>query len=303
MSVRLRIPNLSLKETLECGQFFRYTKVDDRYLVSASDRIFWLWQRGDLLFSEGADEAFLVRFFRLTDPFDEILRSIDRDPFIRRAIESSRGLRLLRQDPWECLVSFLCSSAKAIPHIRAVVEGLCGLSEPRVISGNICSSSFPEPQRLRDGHRLREVGVGFRTKYLVEVGKRVDRRWLWSLKGLPYREARGALTRLPGVGKKIADCVLLYSLDFLEAFPIDTWIAKGLCRAYFGGRRVGMKAMEAYVSTHFGPFAGYAQLYLYHHWRRYPWRGGMKGGFSRGLSRNAEGEAFSAGEKVGEISS
>lgn len=267
MILQLRIPDLSLQDTLECGQFFRYTKVDDRYLVSASNQIFWLWQRDGSLFCEGADEAFLIRFFRLEDPFDQILQSIGRDPLVHQAVERHRGLRLLRQDPWECLVSFLCSSAKRVSHIRTVVETLCGLSGRKLTLNNICSCSVPEPQALRNGRRLERAGAGFRARYLKEVSRRVDRGWLWALKALPYEEARRRLKDLPGVGGKIADCVLLYSLDFLEAFPIDTWIAKGLCQAYFKGRRVGMKTMETFVRTRFGPFAGYAQLYLYHHWR------------------------------------
>jgi N-glycosylase/DNA lyase len=75
---------------------------------------------------------------------------------------------------------------------------------------------------------------------------------------------------LSGVGKKVADCVLLYSLDFLEAFPMDTWIKKGLQRDYLNGKRVGEKALESFLSDHFGPYAGYAQLYLYHYWRNQP---------------------------------
>ena len=90
-----------------------------------------------------------------------------------------------------------------------------------------------------------------------------------ALKDLSYPDAWKALMSLPGVGKKVADCVLLYSLDFLEAFPIDTWIKKGLGDAYFDGRRVGEKRMEAFVSNYFGPYAGYAQLYLYHFWRHH----------------------------------
>jgi N-glycosylase/DNA lyase len=88
------------------------------------------------------------------------------------------------------------------------------------------------------------------------------------LKELPYEEARRSLTNLSGVGKKVADCVLLYSLDFLEAFPIDTWIKKGLQQAYFGGKQVREKEMETFGAKHFGRFAGYAQLYLYYLWRR-----------------------------------
>ena len=98
----------------------------------------------------------------------------------------------------------------------------------------------------------------------------MDRNQLLSLKGLSYREAREQLMRLSGVGKKVADCTLLYSLDFLEAFPMDTWIKKGLQKIYFKGKKAGEKTMEEFVSHHFGPYAGYAQLYLYHFWRHFP---------------------------------
>jgi N-glycosylase/DNA lyase len=98
----------------------------------------------------------------------------------------------------------------------------------------------------------------------------MDRNQLILLKDLPYKTAREKLMRLSGVGKKVADCTLLYSLDFLEAFPMDTWIKKGLQKIYFRGRNAGEKAMEEFVFNHFGPYAGYAQLYLYHFWRNHP---------------------------------
>jgi N-glycosylase/DNA lyase len=105
---------------------------------------------------------------------------------------------------------------------------------------------------------------------LIEAGRCIDRNHLFALKGLSYRDARQRLMGLSGIGKKVADCILLYSLNFLEAFPIDTWIKKGLQRVYFNGNKVGEKAMEEFVSAHFGPCAGYAQLYLYHFWRNHP---------------------------------
>jgi len=270
MTARLQVETFSLKDTLECGQFFRYTKVADVYIVQASDRIFSLWQKGECLFCEGVEESFLIDFFRLDDDLDRILKEIDRDSAIHRAIERYRGMRLIRQDPWECLVSFLCSSAKAIPHIRCILELLCKSCGKRIVFGNQIVYCFPEPSYLRDPHQLEAVRAGFRADYLIKASRQIDREQLMSLKKLPYQEARGRLMELPGVGRKIADCVLLYSLDFLQAFPIDTWIAKGLQKVYFGGKRVGEKKMEQFVSNHFGPFAGYAQLYLYHYWRNNP---------------------------------
>jgi N-glycosylase/DNA lyase len=267
MSGRLRIPLFSLSDTLECGQFFRFTKAMDSYLVQSSNRIFSLHQEGDSLLYEGVDESFLIHFFRLDEDLGSILEEIDRDPVIHKVIQKYRGLRLIRQDPWECLMSFLCSSAKAIPHIRSMIEALCKSSGKRILWGNYLGYEFPEPHCIETPLQLESVRAGFRTGYLLKASQCIDKGQLLALKGLSYKDARQALMGLSGVGKKIADCTLLYSLDFLEAFPVDTWIKKGLQKVYFSGRRVGEKGMEDFVSNHFGPLAGYAQLYLYHFWR------------------------------------
>ena len=239
----------------------------ENYIVQSSDRIFSIWQKGDTVFYEGVEEPFLTYFFRLDEDFDVMLKEMDKDSFIHRAIQKHRGMRLIRQDPWECLLSFLCSSAKAIPHIRCLIESLCRSSGKRIPFGNYIGYGFPEPRGIQPSLQLESVKAGFRTGYLLKASRCMNRDQLLALKGLPYKDARKTLMGLSGVGKKVADCTLLYSLDFLEAFPIDTWIRKGLQEVYFNGRRVGEKAMEEFASDHFGAYAGYAQLYLYHYFR------------------------------------
>ena len=233
MTSRLRIPYFSLQHTLECGQFFRFTKVLDTYIIQSSDRIFSLRQRGEFLFYEGIEEPFLIQFFRLDEDLDSIYKEIDHDPVIHQAIEKYRGLRMIRQDPWECLISFLCSSAKAISHIRSMIEVLCKSSGRKISWGNYMGYGFPEPHCIETPLQLEPVKAGFRTKYLVKASQCIDRSHLLSLRSLSYKEAREQLMNLSGVGKKVADCTLLYSLDFLEAFPMDTWIKKGLQEIYF----------------------------------------------------------------------
>ena len=269
MTSRLRIPRFSVQPTLECGQFFRFTKILDTYILQSSDRIFSLRQGGDFLFYEGVEESFLVNFFRLDEDLDLIYNEIDRDPFIHAAIEKYQGLRMIRQDPWECLICFLCSSAKAISHIRAMIEVLCKSSGSKVSWGNFIGYQFPEPHCIETPLQLEPVRAGFRTKYLVKASQCIDRSRLLALKSLPYKEAREELMRLSGVGKKVADCTLLYSLDFLQAFPMDTWIKKGLREIYFKGRKTSERTMEEFVSDHFGRYAGYAQLYLFQFWRHH----------------------------------
>jgi len=267
-TLQLKIHPFSLKDTLESGQFFRFTKVSDSYLVQCYDRMFVLWQKGDTLFSDGVEESFIRRLFRLEDDFDSILGEIDRDSIIRQAIQKYLGMRLIRQDPWECLFSFLCSSAKRVDHIRCMIESLCRCSGRKIRFGNNITYGFPEPLSIKTSHSLGRIGAGFRTSYLADANQCIDRKQLLNLKKLPYREARQELMRLSGVGGKIADCILLYSLDFLEAFPIDTWMRKGLQRVYFHGKKATEKEMEEFAANHFGPYAGYAQLYLYHYWRQ-----------------------------------
>ncbi len=268
MSGSIRLWPFSLKDTLESGQFFRFTKVEDSYLIQSHGKIFILSQKGDQLFYEGIEREFLIQFLRLEEDLSHILKEIDRDHIIHQAILKYSGMRLIRQDPWECLLSFLCSSAKNITHIRTIVELLCQKSGKKIKFRNFIGYEFPESNRLRDCGLLESIGAGFRKNYLIEAGKSIDRNKLLSLKDLPYQEARRNLISHSGVGKKIADCVLLYSLDFLESFPIDTWIKKGLQQFYFKGKRVGESEIEKFVYNHFGPYAGYAQLYLYHFWRK-----------------------------------
>ncbi len=268
MTSRIRVEHFSLRDSLECGQFFRFLKVEEAYLIQTSDRIFSVRQKGDLLYYDGVEESFLIRFFRLDEERETLLKEIDVDPVIHGAIKRYPGLRLIRQDPWECLVSFLLSSAKKISHIRCLIESLCRACGERTIYRAFFGYGFPEPSSLRDAQLLKEVGAGFRTTFLVHTAGQVDRGDLIRLRELSYPEAKKRLMALPGVGPKIADCVLLYSLDFLQAFPIDTWIRRGLQRIYFKGRRIGEKEIERFVREHFGPYAGYAQLFLYHDWRR-----------------------------------
>jgi N-glycosylase/DNA lyase len=148
-----------------------------------------------------------------------------------------------------------------------MVEVLCKSSGKKISWRNTIGYRFPEPHCIKTPLQLEPVKAGFRAKYLLKASQCFDRSRLLSLRSLPYKEARKQLMSLSGVGKKIADCTLLYSLDFLEAFPMDTWIKKGLKKDYFKGRKAGERAMEEFVSDHFGRFAGYAQLYLFHFWR------------------------------------
>ena len=190
-----------------------------------------------------------------------------------RTVKGCRGLRLLRQDPWECLASFILSSTKQIVQIRQIIALLCERhGEPvGVPAGQAPAYAFPNAVRVASVSEagLRECKMGFRASYLRDTARRVADGVcdLSRLRELPTDEAREELMELPGVGPKIADCVLLFAYGRQEAFPIDVWMMRALGELYFPRRRVGLERLQRFAASHFGPHAGFAQQYIFHHAR------------------------------------
>lgn len=262
--ISLVVSNFNLHHTLNSGQLFRFVSFGDHYLIHTGDCIFTIRQKGGRIFFEGVEEEFIARFFRLDDDMEEIYRQIGKDPFIGRAIDLYHGLRLLRQDPWECLASFLCSSVKNIQHIKFIIEHLCRHHGKALSMGNYRGYGFPPPEGVDKEGDLLRIRAGFRARYLAETSRLAKSMDLGELRKLNYRNAREKLMEFPGVGEKIADCVLLYSLDFTQAFPVDTWIRKAMRLGYFGGKKLPDRKIREFARRYFGRYAGYAQQYLYY---------------------------------------
>ncbi len=259
--------DFDLASTLESGQVFRYVRMPEGYLVHVRNGVFRIRQRGSVLDFEGVEERSVIHYFGLDQKYRKIIGTLANKETIGRAVELYWGLRILRQDPWECLVSFLCSSTKSIAHIRVIVERLCrNFGEP-VSLGNYQGYGFPHEGTINDLGRLEAIGLGFRARYIYEMNRIVQMGYLENIGGKAYEEARNVLMDLPGVGEKIADCVLLFSMGFLQAFPVDTWIKRGMEDTYFQGKRTSPRKIGSFARQRFGPFAGYAQQYLYHYWR------------------------------------
>ncbi len=231
--------------------------------MTARDRIFRVCQSADQLEFQGADREFLTSFFALDEPYPHILAEINKDSFIDEAIRKYRGMRIVRQDAWECLISFLCSSAANIPKIKINIETLSQFFGKRIRAFGFEGFAFPNPGKLDDYEKIVQAKTGFRAKYIKAVNDLVDEALLTSLKKMPYLEAKRALKSLPGVGDKIADCVLLFSLNFTEAFPVDTWIKKILRKWYFNNEDVPEQQLQDFGIRYFGKYAGYAQQFLY----------------------------------------
>jgi N-glycosylase/DNA lyase len=192
---------------------------------------------------------------------------------MRTAVTACRGLRLLRQEPWECLASFILSSTKQIVQIQQIVALLCErFGEPLLVPpGHAPVCSFPTTDRLAACAEsdLRGCKMGFRAPNLLRTAKMISAGEinLASLHTRTVDDARAELLKLPGVGNKIANCVLLFAYGFQQAFPVDVWVMKALRELYFPKRRVNAKRLARFTATHFGPNAGYAQQYLFHYMR------------------------------------
>ena len=193
---------------------------------------------------------------------------------MQAAIEACRGLRLLRQEPWECLASFILSSTKQIVQIQQIVVALCSCFGDEIPIRNPQSAirnSFPSASRIASltETQLRSCKMGFRAPYLLQTARMIDSGQLdlESLRTLATPEARERLCDLPGVGEKIANCVLLFAYGFQDAFPVDVWVQKAIRQLYFPKRKPTQKRLKTFVQTHFGPNAGYAQQYLFHYMR------------------------------------
>ena len=270
---------LDIVITLESGQAFRWRREGEWLHGVIFNNIVKIrqTQEGVEFFCSPDDEQTLeplIRdYLRLGDDIDAICREIDVDDRIGGALRLYPGMRILRQEPWECLISFICSANSNIPRISANVEDMASSFGRPISFDGIERSAFPTPERLAEAgeQRLRELRLGFRAKYVAAVARIVadGNLDLFALREAPYQEALDALTALPGVGDKVANCVLLFSLDKLEAFPVDVWIDRALREWYprqmtYGeGKKLTRKAMRPWAQEHFGAYAGYANQYLF----------------------------------------
>jgi len=262
----LHAPLFDLHHTLASGQVFRYCRTDGGYRVIAGNRILRLRQTGDVLEFSGADEAFVRRFLGLDDDLAAILRRLGKIPQLRRPIEACRGLRIVRHDLWECLVSFICSTNSNIPKIRRSLDLMAEIFGKPITCGEDRGYAFPEIGSLNDLAGLRQTGIGYRADFVFEANSRCSRKLLDEIAAMNYEDAREALKCLPGVGDKVADCVCLFSLGHHEAFPVDVWVARAMQELFPSAAR-NPREIRKVAADIFGPDAGYAQQYLFHYLR------------------------------------
>jgi N-glycosylase/DNA lyase len=266
-------PNyFDLDEIFSCGQTFRFEKQNDgSYLGVACGRILRIKQEFDsLIFWDTSEEEFRTvwqTYFALDQDYASIRARIDTDEAMHLALRFGAGIRILRQDLWEMLITFLISQNNNIPRIKKIIFSLCSLLGTPTEAYGVPLSFFPTPQQLSQAtdETLRAAGVGYRADYLRDASRRIAEGSfsLDTLSHLPTCEARELLMDIKGVGGKVADCILLFGMARYEACPHDVWV-KRIFEHTYGISGINEKKGYALAYEKWGNYAGIAQQFLFH---------------------------------------
>ena len=253
----------NIEDTINSGQVFLWKKLNSKWYGINGKKTLILEDKLDVKSRE------IHNFFRLDDNFQEIKKQLSRDNVMKKAISNFPGMRILRQDPFQCYISFIVSSNSNIPNIQTRLQKLSQRFGERKMIDGMEFFLFPKPEKLANASiaDIAKCGLGYRTKYVKKASIAVDKGMInfSSLKKLDYQEARDSLCQVFGVGKKVADCILLFSLDKLEAVPLDRWVLRILQKYYSKEFQISTRTIteKTYDELHnkivdrFGKYAGY----------------------------------------------
>lgn len=271
------VKDFDLEHIFECGQCFRwYMEKDGSYTGTALGKVLNVGKHGnDLVFKNTDENEFRTTwydYFDLSRDYGEIKKKLSDDSVLREAVKFGEGIRILRQDEWETLISFIISSNNRIPMIKKAIDAISERWGKPVLYNGRTYHTFPSPNELSMAsiEELERCSTGFRAKYIKEtteivVSRQID---LYGLKDTGYTKAREELMRLPGVGPKVSDCILLFSMGYHEAFPVDVWI-KRIMQHFYLAPDVSLKRIEEFAQDRFKELAGFAQEYLFYYARKF----------------------------------
>ena len=260
---------VNIDDTINSGQVFLWKKFNSKWYGVNGEKTLIL---EDKLNIKSRD---IQNFFRFDDDFQKIKKELSKDKIVKKAIKNFPGMRILRQDPFQCYISFIVSSNSNIPNIQTRLQKLSQKFGEKKIISNKEFFLFPKPEKLANTSitNIAKCGLGYRSKYVKKAAMAVNEGKIdfSSLKKLDYLEARNELCQVFGIGKKVADCILLFSLDRLEAVPLDRWVLRILQKYYSKEFEVKTKTItdKTYdelhdkIVDHFGKYAGYAQQFLF----------------------------------------
>ncbi len=274
--------SFNLEDIFECGQCFRWNKEDDSYIGVIKDAVVKVKKEKDKVTFEGTsvrNESFkdiIYEYFDLNTDYRElkdILRKVDSN--MKEAISFGEGIRILNQDLWECIISFIISANNNIPRIKGIIERISKNYGRKIEFEGKEYYLFPTPEELSKASKedLRALGTGFRDIRIYNTTKKIfeDKEYLSRIENLSSTdEMREELLKLDGVGPKVADCILLFSLKRFDVFPIDVWVRRVMNDLYIHAQdedRINKKEILKIANDKFGSLSGLAQQYLFY-WKR-----------------------------------
>lgn len=275
--LKIDVKCFNLKYTLECGQCFRWKKIDEDYYVGViKDRVIKIKQNKDTLYiiSSNMDnlEDVVRHYFNLDLDYTSIEKRISIvDDNVKKAVKNTSGLRFLKQDFFETLISYIISANNNIPRISKSVNEISRRYGKEVELEGEKYYLFPTPEELKNVtiEEYRECGVGFRDKYIYNTVAKINNKEidLDELFKMDTQNLKKELLSLMGVGPKVADCILLFSCSRLEVFPVDTWVEKIMTKLYFNNKEASKKQIQDYAKNNFKNDAGIIQQHLFYNIR------------------------------------
>ncbi len=264
--------SFNIEEILECGQCFRFDKIDNmHYIIVAHSKVLNIKQEDNKVIfypcTKADFENIWINYFDLKTDYRKIKKQLENDDILKKAIEYAKGIRILNQEPFECLISFIISQNNRIPMIKQVIKNIS--ERYGVKDGDYYL--FPDIDKFNKAttEELRLCKTGFRDKYILDAIDKISKNLinLENLYNMSSEDAKNELLKIKGVGTKVADCVLLFSLKKNDVFPTDVWIKRVMEYFYFDGQDTPIKQIHSFAKEKWGDLSGYAQQYLFYYAR------------------------------------
>lgn len=270
-----KVDDFELKHIFECGQSFRWDEeADGSYTGVAKDRVVNVSKDNSGVYIDNTTrndfDNIWYDYFDFGCDYGRIKSELSSDEILKKAVKFGKGIRILRQDEWETLVSFIISANNRIPMIKLAVKKISEKWGKSIRYNGTAYHTFPGPEVLKEASigELESCSVGFRARYIKETAEMVSRGEvdLYNLKNIGYQDAVSELLKFPGVGPKVADCTALFSMGYSIAFPVDVWV-KRIMQQFYLAPDVSLKKIQKYGQERFSELAGYAQQYLFYYIR------------------------------------
>ena len=285
------VKNFKLKQTFECGQCFRFHKISDtNYITVAFERVIELEEDGDNIIIYNSNEEDVkniwIKYFDLERDYSEIKNELAKDDLLKKSVEFGPGIRILNQDPFEILISFIISARNSIPSIMKTINKISAKWGREIEYKGETYYAFPTIDQIKNAtlEEIQETGASFRSKYIIDtianVNKSVEvskngseeekeeykKYDLNYIKSLSDDECHRALQEFKGVGAKVADCIMLFSMEKYSAFPVDVWVKRAMIY-FYGAEDTSLNKIRIFARNKFGKLSGFAQQYLFYYAR------------------------------------